>query len=158
LAQKVSPLLKALTQVTNVNLAIYFNCRDKLSAAPLKSFYRYVLESELRFNDSGLIDSNAFFHNMPQSPLLTIIMHPPEGWMIEVVRSPFDLDNMYLKEVESAGALGEYELEHLIIEGHCYDMISGQPPRGLQFNLGTSSNPNMYDTIVMAKLVSSIFV
>jgi UDP-glucose:glycoprotein glucosyltransferase len=84
-------------------------------------------------------------------------MHPPEGWMIEVVRSPFDLDNIYLKEVESAGALGEYELEHLIIEGHCYDMISGQSPRGLQFNLGTSSNPNMYDTIVMANLVSLLF-
>ena len=110
----------------------------------------------MRFKENNLIESSAYFHNMPKSPLLTMIMHPPEGWMVEIVRSPFDLDNIYLKEIESAGAYGEYELEHLIIEGHCFDMISGQSPRGLQFNLGTTNNPKIYDTIVMANLVSNI--
>ena len=77
--------------------------------------------------------------------------------MVEIVRSPFDLDNIYLKEIETAGAYGEYELEHLIIEGHCFDMISGQSPRGLQFTLGTTNNPKIYDTIVMANLVGYYF-
>lgn len=48
----------------------------------------------------------------------------------------------------------EYELEHLLLEGHCFDVGSGQPPRGLQFTLGTASEPVMVDTIVMANLVS----
>lgn len=50
----------------------------------------------------------------------------------------------------------EYELEHLLLEGHCFDLSTGQPPRGLQFTLGTSRDPLMYDTIVMANLVSSL--
>lgn len=48
---------------------------------------------------------------------------------------------------------GEFELEHLLVEGHAFDILTGQPPRGLQFNLGTIANPVMYDTIVMANLV-----
>ena len=50
----------------------------------------------------------------------------------------------------------EYELEHLLLEGHCFDLSSGQPPRGLQFTLGMSRDPLMYDTIVMANLVSDL--
>jgi UDP-glucose:glycoprotein glucosyltransferase len=73
--------------------------------------------------------------------------------MVEAVRSPFDLDNICLKEIDLDGVYGEYELEHLIIEGHAYDILSGQSPRGLQFNLGTPANPVLYDTIVMANLV-----
>lgn len=49
----------------------------------------------------------------------------------------------------------EYELEYLLLEGHCYDITTGQPPRGLQFTLGTSANPTIVDTIVMANLVNN---
>lgn len=48
----------------------------------------------------------------------------------------------------------EYELEYLLLEGHCFDMTTEQPPQGLQFTLGTKSNPAVVDTIVMANLVS----
>lgn len=47
----------------------------------------------------------------------------------------------------------EYELEYLLLEGHCFDVTTGQPPRGLQFTLGTASDPVIVDTIVMANLV-----
>lgn len=50
----------------------------------------------------------------------------------------------------------EYELEYLLLEGHCFDLSTGQPPRGLQFTLGMSRDPLMYDTIVMANLVSNM--
>lgn len=52
----------------------------------------------------------------------------------------------------------EYELEYLLLEGHCYDITTGQPPRGLQFTLGTSANPTIVDTIVMANLVNNQFI
>ncbi len=56
-------------------------------------------------------------------------------------------------QVDSVVA-AEYELEYLLLEGHCFDVTTGQPPRGLQFTLGTASDPVILDTIVMANLVS----
>lgn len=46
----------------------------------------------------------------------------------------------------------EFELEHLLLEGHCFEAVMGNPPRGLQFTLGTERQPLMVDTIVMANL------
>lgn len=43
-------------------------------------------------------------------------------------------------------------MEHLLLEGHCFDIALGMPPRGLQITLGTETNPVMFDTIVMANL------
>lgn len=50
----------------------------------------------------------------------------------------------------------EYELEYLLLEGHCFDKVTEQPPRGLQFTLGTKNKPVVVDTIVMANHVSII--
>jgi hypothetical protein len=58
----------------------------------------------------------------------------------------------YYFQIES-GVSAHYELEYLLLEGHCYDTATGMPPRGLQFTLGTTNNPIMFDTIVMANLV-----
>lgn len=157
-SQKASTILKVLSQITNINLVIYFNCKEKLSAPPLKSFYRYVLETEIRFGKNGnsksIIKPLAYFHNMPQTPILTMNIHSPESWMVEAVNSPFDLDNICLKDIgsENRGVFSEYELEHLIVEGHAFDVQTSQSPRGLQFNLGTLTNMFQYDTIVMANL------
>lgn len=64
-----------------------------------------------------------------------------------------NLSGLLCVQVENMVA-AEYELEHLLLEGHCFDVSSGQPPRGLQFTLGTASEPVLVDTIVMANLVS----
>lgn len=64
--------------------------------------------------------------------------------------SPLELPRLQVENIVAA----EYELEHLLLEGHCFDVSSGQPPRGLQFTLGTASEPVIVDTIVMANLVS----
>lgn len=129
------------------------NCQSKLSDMPLKSFYRYVLEPEISFTSDGSFTKGpiAKFLDMPQSPLFTLNLNTPESWMVESVRTPYDLDNIYLEEVDSIVA-AEYELEYLLLEGHCYDITTGQPPRGLQFTLGTSTKPVIVDTIVMANL------
>ncbi|XP_020643123.3 UDP-glucose:glycoprotein glucosyltransferase 1 isoform X1 [Pogona vitticeps] len=152
-AQRLAPLLMVLTKLINMNLRVFMNCQSKLSEMPLKSFYRYVLEPEITFtSDKALVPGPvAKFLDMPQSPLFTLNLNTPESWMVEAVRTSYDLDNIYLEEVESVVA-AEYELEHLLLEGHCYDITTGQPPRGLQFTLGTSTNPVVVDTIVMANL------
>ncbi|KAG7227632.1 hypothetical protein INR49_005447 [Caranx melampygus] len=152
-AQKMSSLLIVLSQVVNVRLQVFMNCRAKLSEMPLKSFYRFVLESDVAFmaNDTVSPGPLARFMELPESPLLTLNMITPESWMVQAVRSPHDLDNIHLQEV-SGVVTAEYELEHLLLEGHCFDLSTGQPPRGLQFTLGMSRDPLMYDTIVMANL------
>ncbi|KAM6934699.1 UDP-glucose:glycoprotein glucosyltransferase 2 isoform 2-T2 [Xenentodon cancila] len=152
-AQKISQLLIVLSQVVNVKLQVFMNCRAKLSEMPLKSFYRYVLESDVTFLANETVSSGpvARFMELPESPLLTLNMITPESWMVQAVRSPYDLDNIHLQEVNGIVA-AEFELEHLLLEGHCFDLTTGQPPRGLQFTLGMSQDLLMYDTIVMANL------
>ncbi|XP_030838200.1 UDP-glucose:glycoprotein glucosyltransferase 1 isoform X1 [Strongylocentrotus purpuratus] len=152
-SQKWSQLLQVLHQGLNVNINIYMNPRAQLSELPLKSFYRYVLEPELAFRvDSSLTAGpSAKFLEMPLDTLLTMNMLTPESWLVESVRTRSDLDNIKLSEV-SGEIVAEYELENLLLEGHCFEQNSGQPPRGLQFNLGTATQPVMVDTIVMANL------
>lgn len=67
-----------------------------------------------------------------------------EAWKLIKALVVFQVDSI---------VAAEYELEHLLLEGHCFDVSTGQPPRGLQFTLGTASDPVLVDTIVMANLV-----
>uniref|UniRef100_UPI00358F5325 UDP-glucose:glycoprotein glucosyltransferase 1 n=1 Tax=Myxine glutinosa TaxID=7769 RepID=UPI00358F5325 len=152
-AQRLTSLLLVLREVLNLNLRIFMNCRAKLSEMPLKSFYRYVLEAEPKFSPHGdlLAGPLARFADMPGSPLFTLNMITPESWLVESVRTPYDLDNIYLNEVEGVVA-AQFELEYLLLEGHCHDVSTGQPPRGLQFTLGSRKQPLTMDTIVMANL------
>uniref|UniRef100_A0AAY4AMJ7 UDP-glucose ceramide glucosyltransferase-like 1 n=1 Tax=Denticeps clupeoides TaxID=299321 RepID=A0AAY4AMJ7_9TELE len=121
-------------------------------------------EGEVYFDVVAVLDpvtrdaqklSSLFLHcpflDMPHSPLFTLNLNTPESWMVESVHTRYDLDNIYLEEVDGVVA-AEYELEYLLLEGHCFDVSTGQPPRGLQFTLGTPSDPVRVDTIVMANL------
>ena len=42
--------------------------------------------------------------------------------------------------------------------GHCADSNTHQPPRGLQFILGTEKEPDQFDTIVMANFVRFLYL
>ncbi|KAM6293155.1 UDP-glucose:glycoprotein glucosyltransferase 2 isoform 3-T6 [Porphyrio hochstetteri] len=152
-AQKMAHLLIVLKDIVNVKLRLFLNCRAKLSEVPLKSFYRFVLESELTYGINKHLPSEpaAKFLQLPESPLLTLNMITPESWLVEAVNSSCDLDNIYLQDIQGT-VVAEYELEYILLEGHCFDVTTGQPPRGLQFTLGTKNNPVMVDTIVMANL------
>uniref|UniRef100_A0A9L0S0C7 UDP-glucose ceramide glucosyltransferase-like 1 n=1 Tax=Equus caballus TaxID=9796 RepID=A0A9L0S0C7_HORSE len=150
-AQKMSQLLIVLGKIINMKVKLFMNCRGKLSEAPLKSFYRFVLEPELMLMANDNIGPVAKFLDIPESPLLTLNMITPEGWLVETVHSNCDLDNIHLKDIERT-VTAEYELEYLLLEGHCFDVITDQPPRGLQFTLGTKNKPVVVDTIVMANL------
>ncbi|XP_076247159.1 UDP-glucose-glycoprotein glucosyltransferase isoform X2 [Calliopsis andreniformis] len=151
-AQKLGPILKTLQQSLNCNIKVFLNCLDKNSDMPLKSFYRFVFKPQLEFTDNGHINgAMAKFTKLPTSSLLTQYIHAPENWLVEVVRSVYDLDNIKLDNV-AIGVHSEFELEYLLLEGHCFEAVMGNPPRGLQFTLGTERQPLMVDTIVMANL------
>lgn len=151
-AQKLGSILLTLQKSLNCNIKIFLNCVEKNSDMPLKSFYRFVLEPELEFTATGeLAGAVAKFTKLPTSSLLTQHIHAPENWLVEVVKSVYDLDNIKLDNV-AMGVHSEFELEHLLLEGHCFEALMGNPPRGLQITLGTESQSVMVDTIVMANL------
>ncbi|CAG2068356.1 unnamed protein product, partial [Timema podura] len=102
-AQKVGPILSVLQEVLNCNIRLFLNCVEKHSDMPLKSFYRFVLEPELQFVGEGHHSHGpvARFTNMPESILFTQNMHVPENWLVESVRSLYDLDNIRLEDVDS---------------------------------------------------------
>lgn len=62
-----------------------------------------MLESDVSFlaNETVSAGPVAHFLELPESPLLTLNMITPESWMVEAVRSPYDLDNIHLQEVLS---------------------------------------------------------
>lgn len=157
-AQKLAPLLSTLIKVVNADVHLMMNCKPKLSEMPLKSFYRLVLQPQLEFDSKdGRVrqaSSMARFASLPKKQLLTLNVITPDAWLVEAKRALYDLDNIRMDQVES-DVVAMYELEHLLLEGHCFDEVTGNPPRGLQFTLGTPAQPYMVDTIVMANLVSS---
>ncbi|XP_063475057.1 UDP-glucose:glycoprotein glucosyltransferase 2 isoform X6 [Symphalangus syndactylus] len=150
-AQKMAQLLVVLGKIINMKIKLFMNCRGRLSEAPLDSFYRFVLEPELMSgaNEVSSLGPVAKFLDIPESPLLILNMITPEGWLVETVHSNCDLDNIHLKDSEKT-VTAEYELEYLLLEGQCFDKVTEQPPRGLQFTLGTKNKPVVVDTIVMA--------
>ncbi|CAF4066638.1 unnamed protein product, partial [Rotaria magnacalcarata] len=142
--QRLLSLLSALRQSINHDLIIYFNCKLQLSEMPLKSFYRYVYDTNLQKMPS------AVFRHVPETPILTLGMVTPESWMVEAVESLYDLDNIHLEDVP-IGVNANFELQYLLIEGQCFDETQNYP-RGLQLILGTNKTKNIFDTIVMANL------
>ncbi|XP_013193155.2 UDP-glucose:glycoprotein glucosyltransferase isoform X2 [Amyelois transitella] len=152
-AQRLAPLLLVLRKVINCRIKLFLNPQDKNSDMPLKSFYRYVLEPELTFTPSGAMSGGALarFSRLPHAPLLSMELRTPPNWLVECVKSVYDLDNIRLADVDTV-VHSEFELEYLLLEGHAWDTTLGTPPRGLQLILGTRENPELMDTIVMANL------
>ena len=135
--QKWAHLLKVLRVVTPCDISIFLNPQSKLSEFPIKryvcvlqcspagyqrvylcSFYRYVLEPEHSFlpDGSSAPGPSAVFSQLPHSPLLTLHMDVPHSWLVAVLRSPHDLDNIHLQAVESA-VHADFQLEHILVEG-----------------------------------------
>ncbi|EDV52300.1 UDP-glucose:glycoprotein glucosyltransferase [Drosophila erecta] len=152
-AQKLTPILILLRQVLNCQLNLYLIPVPQHSDMPVKNFYRYVVEPEVQFElNGGRSDGPlAKFSGLPANPLLTQQLQVPENWLVEAVRAVYDLDNIKLTDI-GGPVHSEFDLEYLLLEGHCFDAASGAPPRGLQLVLGTQSQPTLVDTIVMANL------
>ncbi|KAH8556358.1 UDP-glucose:glycoprotein glucosyltransferase-domain-containing protein [Umbelopsis sp. PMI_123] len=156
-AQKWSAILGVLAHVEDVYMEIYLNPNMNLEQLPLKRFYRYVLDNELHFDENGELEHpTAYFGNLPEDPLYTLGTEEIKSWHITPKVANYDLDNILLKAIESShrenGVIAVFELEYILVDGHCRDMSSQGPPRGLQFVLGSATSANITDTIVMANL------
>lgn len=64
----------------------------------------------------------AKFLDMPQSPLFTLNLNTPESWMVESVRTPYDLDNIYLEEVREINVFLLLHLNSVVFPGLIFVM------------------------------------
>ncbi|KAG2537562.1 hypothetical protein PVAP13_9NG299400 [Panicum virgatum] len=152
--QKLAPLLRILWKQIQPSMRIVLNPISSLVDLPLKNFYRFVLPSMDDFSntDYSVHGPKAFFANMPLSKTLTMNIDVPEPWLVEPVVAIHDLDNILLENLGDVRTLqAVFELEALLLTGHCMEK-DRDPPRGLQFILGTKQRPHMVDTLVMANL------
>jgi len=143
MAAIMSAMKLAVGQWTKIQ--IIFNTQSKNSELPLKSYFRFVAGQHSQ--------EDVVFENLPREPLFTQNMIAPDNWMVEVKRGLQDLDNIRLRDLGSSSIDSEYELEYILVEGHCLELKSGTPPRGLQFTLtpeNEAQSPS--ETIVMANL------
>ncbi|TPX30824.1 hypothetical protein SmJEL517_g05698 [Synchytrium microbalum] len=156
-AQKISAILNVLKQLDKTHVEVRLAPVAKLSQAPVKRFYRYLIDAEPAFDDKGYLEhSHIRFDNMPMDPLLTLGYDVPNAWVVSAISCKHDLDNIKLSKLDAAssvkGVEAIFELKHILVEGHARDLSNNQPPRGLQFILGTPSQPDMEDTITMSNL------
>ncbi|ORX93045.1 UDP-glucose:glyco protein glucosyltransferase [Basidiobolus meristosporus CBS 931.73] len=156
-AQKWTSVLEALAELDIVRIQILLNPVRNLEKLPIKRFYRYVFQHEPRFDPEtgNLIAPLARFNGLPSDPLLTLGMDTISPWLVTPIASIHDLDNIRLADLDDRNKRGveaTFQLKHILVEGHCRDMTTNAPPRGLQLVLGTTSFPSLVDTIVMANL------
>jgi UDP-glucose:glycoprotein glucosyltransferase len=154
--QKWAPLLQALSEIEGVSVIIHLNPITDLTELPLKRFYRYVFDRELHFDKvtGEQMIPTAYFEDLPVEPLYTLGVETTNAWHVTVREANMDLDNILLtslKETQS-GVSAVYELESILVEGHCLDSTTKSPPRGLQFEISSPSNSEKKDTLVMANL------
>jgi len=152
-AQTISSILTMLDEVGDCKISVLLNpiFHQDGYDAPLKRFYRVPYSTELRFAEDGSIlpAPHALFDHLPNNLLLTLGLDIHRAWLVFPKRSVHDLDNILLKDTDTADVESQFELKNLLVEGHCFD-TTGRPPRGLQVMLGTSERPDMADTLVMA--------
>lgn len=146
-AQKWSAILETLSSLKGVYICIHLNPVNHLDEIPLKRFYRYVFDAEPHYDptDGTAQTPTAYFSDLPIDALYTLGVDTIKSWHVTVKEAnDVDLDNIVLKDGHVSAV---YELERILIEGHCLDSVTQSPPRGLQFVLS-----NTTDTIVMANL------
>lgn len=150
--QRLSAIFEFLASLDDlVHITVRLNPMQGHKDVPIKRFYRFVTQ---KTHDAH--SAVASFKRLPEDTLLSLDIDVPNAWLAMPVSSVHDLDNIKLADLTPAerakGIDSVFELTKVLVEGHCLDSKTRQPPRGLQFVLGSSSYPDMVDTIVMANL------
>ena len=153
-AQKLLPLSLELYDTFNIDLHIWLSPLERLSEIPINRFYKYLISGRPFFEKNGSISRNLpniKFLDLPRSPLLNLLMDTPHVWIIEPIKSEHDLDNLDMKS-DSNFIQAIFKLSNILLEGHCWLHSSNEPVPGIQFSLGTLSEPKKFDSLVMANL------
>ena len=157
-AQQLAGVLLALRQSFNLSIQLFLNPPREVMQLPLKRFYHYAVDTQLHFDDKGAVVPfpGAFFRHLQTRAVLTLTIDTPEPWLVGLKVAAYDLDNLRLDVLPASVQLlsVEYALEHLLINGQCFDQTSRppQPPSGLQLLLSSPSVPYAGDTVVMQNL------
>jgi len=160
---------------------VFTNPVKEINELPLNSFYRYVIASTPKFSRDGAVLPSAMyslslslslsltrssggvthwsshcaratFGNLPKSTLMTLALDTPEAWVVQPTISRHDLDNIRLADISDPTVYAQFRLEHIIIQGGCFDASAHSPVPGLELVIGTVSEPDIHDTTVMANL------
>lgn len=100
--------------------------------------------------DGNAVAPPLVFEDLPAEPIFTLGMDTPPAWITRPVASPYDLDNLVLKDAHEAVHVS-FHLKQLVVEGHAREGIN-VPPRGLQLQLSHLLGDVASDTLVMANL------
>lgn len=104
---------------------------------------------------SNVSRPKAEFTDLPPDPIYTLAMDVPQSWLVRPRESLHDLDNIQLNSLSGSerttGVEAIFSLDYLVVEGHAQDLVTKQPPRGLQLQLSSHSVP-VADTQVVANL------
>ena len=168
--QRAAPILYSIRN--HLNMPITLSLLPRLliqddSTLPMTSYYRFVAEPTLSA-------PKALFEGMPVHNILTMKMDVPEPWDVQQSYAVQDTDNLrcdrkICTDKEYATMLGklemfeyadlektvvQYNLNHLLFSGQCYDITSKTPPNGLQFTIEEDISETMgrqifSDTLVM---------
>ena len=181
-ARRVTPVLKILRDALKpyISVRVILNPKLDLEKLPLTSFYRYasprfafpkksnrkkgkIKDIETAEIALTALNPSAFFASLPVSQTLTTHLDTPEQWLVTIAVAAYDLDNVRLEDLDGTGSdvmFAEYQLEALLVTGHCSEAVIGntQPrdqygrpspppsPRGTQLVIGQAG------TIVMSNL------
>lgn len=124
--------------------------KNIIHSCSVYSFYRLVVEPELKFEPNGELSSGAYakFTGLAAKQLLTQKIHPPQNWLVQMVRSNYDLDNIKLNHTNGP-VNSEYELEYLLVEGSCFNVESNLSARGVEITLESKPESVIFDTMVI---------
>lgn len=96
------------------------------------------------------------FAGPPEAVLLNLELETHPSWLAFSKRTQHDLENIKLVDLpaedRATGIDATFELERLLIEGHCRELPSGVPPRGLQLELLDQQGARKGDSLVMANM------
>ncbi|KAH7906009.1 glycosyltransferase family 24 protein [Hygrophoropsis aurantiaca] len=149
-AQRWSSILNIWPDIfPDVFVELYIN-PSQHTEIPLKRFYRYNVAARLMYDENGQeIPAQVTFNGLPEEPIYTLGMDVPPSWLVRPREALYDLDNIQLgtlsPEDRENGLHALFALDYIVIEGHAREENTNNPPRGVQLQLTTSTDPTPID-------------
>jgi len=163
IAQSASAALALFGMFFNTEVNLVLSPNIKVSAPPLKRFYREVVSWPEKLIDgrsvsslpllAGLKDGNAEVILSPGNTF-TAALHVLPTWLVTAHRAVHDMDNLRGADVGVGNWCDAvYMLRQLYTEGQAFVLDSEgwpvEPAKGLQFEVGRKGESSHDDTLVM---------
>ncbi|EGG15034.1 glycosyltransferase [Cavenderia fasciculata] len=154
-AQKMVSIVNSVASHYGIAVDVFLNPLQQLGELPLKSFYTYVSQLHLNFDDAGKLSkhyASGVSSNLPDNRVLALAMDTPSTWIVKPLVAKHDLDNIRLKDlgVKEPTLNALFQLEYLLLQGFAYESRIGvSPPAGLELVIDSLGTLQHQDTLVM---------